>query len=103
MALDYSERGIWSVDTHGMKPQGGGIGTAVSIYLTGQDNPDQPGPNIDIHFAFPASHELSLQELEREALAAASALLKRFAHETPESLLEAAQRTREKPQILGQG
>lgn len=104
MAFDYSDRGIWSLYVLGISPSGrdgeDGASTAVSIRLTGMEGPDSPGPKIDLEFAFAASHELSLRDLEREALATAAALLARFAKETPESLLEAAKRTRAKPQIL---
>jgi hypothetical protein len=104
MALDYSKRGIWSVHVHGISPsergEDEGASTAVTIYLAGVDAPTAPGPNITLNFAFPASHELSLRELESEALATAVALLRRFVQETPETLLKVAAQTRAKPPVL---
>lgn len=103
MKPDYSSRKIWSVKVHGVAPVdvGGsqGVSTAVTVWLAGKDNENQPGPKIDLHFAFPASKELSLQELQDEALACVSALLHRASQETTESLRAAAKKVRKLPSL----
>lgn len=94
MALDYSKRGLWSVHVHGFQVAdvkgAEGAGTGVTIILTSEADPSLPGPKIQLDFAFPASTDLTLRQLQDEALAAAAALLQRFGRETKESLRAAA-------------
>jgi hypothetical protein len=94
MPLDYSQRKLWAVKVHGFRATDildqNAASTSVTIYLTSSADEKLPGPKIELDFAFPASHESTLQQLQTEALSCAAAVLQRVARETAETLEVAA-------------